>query len=262
MAKNQDKDVEYDEYKVKVARRDKDGNDISGDKLGGGGRHRDDGTISAMAYDFQPLDNSDSFDREEAEMQLLQYDYESKLAEQREAAARQEAIEAGIELVDDIFNFLAEHPEVVVAIGKGIRKGATFVGEKAKLVVSKVKQIGKKNTQVAFKENTVKVKEALFEDIGEGEEMTLEEAQAEYIELFKDFLRMKGRAQRLAKAHIVDADVKTIDVNQFIETMNSLSQKYPALLDEGVQTTVFDMLDSLKNEKEKAAILTELNINR
>ena len=261
MANKRDKNVEYDEYKVKVPRRDKDGNDISGDKLGGGGRHREDGTISAMAYDFQPLDDS-SFDREEAEIRLQQYEYETRLAEQREAEARQEAIEAGIELVDDVFNFLAEHPEVVVAIGKGIKKGALFVGDKAKSAFSWIRSIGKnKAKQIAVKKNTLPSNDALFDEDIEGETMTLKEAQAEYIELFKDFLRMKSRAQKLARANIVDADVETVDANQFIELMNSLSNKYPSLLDEGVQATVFEMLNSVKNEREKAAILEELNIS-
>ena len=36
MGQQANEDRDYDEYKVKVKRYDKDGNDISGDKLGGG----------------------------------------------------------------------------------------------------------------------------------------------------------------------------------------------------------------------------------
>ena len=49
-------DRDYDFAIAKIPRKDKNGNDITGDKLGGGGRHRGDGTISAMAYDFKLLD--------------------------------------------------------------------------------------------------------------------------------------------------------------------------------------------------------------
>lgn len=49
---------DYDIAISKVPRKDKNGKDITGDKLGGGGRHRDDGTISGMAYDFKIIDEN------------------------------------------------------------------------------------------------------------------------------------------------------------------------------------------------------------
>lgn len=44
-------DKDYDLVMYKVPRKDKQGNDVTGDKLGKGGRHRKDGTYSAVAYD-------------------------------------------------------------------------------------------------------------------------------------------------------------------------------------------------------------------
>ena len=41
----------YDLVVYKVPRRDKNGKDITGDKVGAGGRHRGDGTYSGVAYD-------------------------------------------------------------------------------------------------------------------------------------------------------------------------------------------------------------------
>ena len=256
---NKKDEKEYDEYIVKVARYDKDGNDISGDKLGGGGRHRDDGTISAMAYDFQPLEDAEFFEREEKE-RLLHAAYESEIAEHRESEAKAETTQAALKLADDIIVFLTEHPEIVITIGKGIKKGVIFVKNKIASTIATIKD--KKGTAIATKQKNNQVVYDQKEDDTPGQEMTLEEAQSEYIELFKDYLRMKGRAQKLAKAHIVDADVKVIDANHFIELMNSLSKKFPALLDEGVQITVFEMLDSMNSEKEKKAILAELNIKQ
>lgn len=43
----------------KVPRRDKDGNDITNQSLGSGGARRDDGTLSALAYDLEPLSEGD-----------------------------------------------------------------------------------------------------------------------------------------------------------------------------------------------------------
>ena len=45
----EEKDFDY--VVGKLPRRDKDGNDTTGDRIGKGGRHRDDGTYSAVAYD-------------------------------------------------------------------------------------------------------------------------------------------------------------------------------------------------------------------
>ena len=46
----------YDLVVYKVPRRDKNGKDITGDKVGAGGRHRGDGTYSGVAYDPEILD--------------------------------------------------------------------------------------------------------------------------------------------------------------------------------------------------------------
>ncbi len=59
-------DRDYDIAIAKIPRTDRSGNDITEDKLGGGGRHRSDGTISGMAYDFEIIDKDRLFniDRE------------------------------------------------------------------------------------------------------------------------------------------------------------------------------------------------------
>lgn len=47
---------DYDYVFGKLPRKDKDGKDTTGDKIGKGGRHRDDGTFSSMAYDLEVVD--------------------------------------------------------------------------------------------------------------------------------------------------------------------------------------------------------------
>ncbi len=49
-------DRDYDYVFGKLPRKDKDGKDTTGDKIGKGGRHRDDGTFSSMAYDLEVVD--------------------------------------------------------------------------------------------------------------------------------------------------------------------------------------------------------------
>ena len=43
---------DFDYVVGKLPRKDKDGNDTTGDRIGKGGRHRGDGTYSAVAYDL------------------------------------------------------------------------------------------------------------------------------------------------------------------------------------------------------------------
>lgn len=49
-------DRDFDYVVGKLPRKDKDGKDTTGDKIGKGGRHRDDGTFSSMAYDLEVVD--------------------------------------------------------------------------------------------------------------------------------------------------------------------------------------------------------------
>ena len=49
----------FDVIIAKLPRQDKEGKDISGDRIGRGGRHREDGTYSGVAYDIQIIDKDD-----------------------------------------------------------------------------------------------------------------------------------------------------------------------------------------------------------
>ena len=49
-------DRDFDYVVGKLPRKDKDGNDTTSDRIGKGGRHRDDGTYSAVAYDLEVVD--------------------------------------------------------------------------------------------------------------------------------------------------------------------------------------------------------------
>lgn len=51
---------DFDWVKGKVAKRDKSGNEIARGSLGSGGTRREDGTLSAMAYDLEYLSGGDS----------------------------------------------------------------------------------------------------------------------------------------------------------------------------------------------------------
>ena len=49
---------DYDLVIAKLPRTDKDGNDVTGDRIGKGGRHRKDGTYSSVVEDIRIIDDS------------------------------------------------------------------------------------------------------------------------------------------------------------------------------------------------------------
>lgn len=53
-------DKNFDFGICKIPRTDKDGNDITSDRIGKGGRHRNDGTYSGPVYDITPVDHDPS----------------------------------------------------------------------------------------------------------------------------------------------------------------------------------------------------------
>jgi hypothetical protein len=51
-------DCDYDYVVGKLPKKDKDGKDTTSDRIGKGGRHRDDGTYSSVVYDIEVVDKS------------------------------------------------------------------------------------------------------------------------------------------------------------------------------------------------------------
>ena len=49
-------DRDFDYVVGKLPRKDKEGKDTTGDRIGKRGHHRDDGTFSSMAYDLEVVD--------------------------------------------------------------------------------------------------------------------------------------------------------------------------------------------------------------
>lgn len=49
-------DRDYDYVVGKLPRKDKDGKDTTSDRIGKGGRHREDGTYSSVVYDIEVVD--------------------------------------------------------------------------------------------------------------------------------------------------------------------------------------------------------------
>ena len=94
---------DYDRVIAKMPRYDKEGRDVTGDKMGPGGRRKDNGRQSVQAYDFEEYNEEES--REELVERLRLY----AEAEERERVLRKEHMQDGIETFF-VFRYWAANP--------------------------------------------------------------------------------------------------------------------------------------------------------
>lgn len=113
-------DLDYVVVKGKVCKRDKDGNDISADKLGTGGRRREDGSLSALVYDVELAVDADEDGSDDLEEWLRQYALEEQRRKEGQADGSLVAVNQIAYVIGLIADFLEEHPDVVVKIIDGV----------------------------------------------------------------------------------------------------------------------------------------------
>ena len=225
---------DYDEYKVKVPKKDKNGKDITKDKLGGGGRHREDGTFSGVAYDFEPLDSNkeEKLQRKNEELQQeivrLKYkEYERELENNNT-----NTVDTLVETINNISEFIIENPEVLKIIidkGKKIKK---FAAPRISSFISKV--TGKKEKAIEVKEaNEIlsKTDEDYDYDVDsvidntsdDAEELSLEEARSLVIEILVNYISMKKNIERLKKARLNGNNYENLDLDDVLSCLDKLA---------------------------------------
>lgn len=266
-------DRDYDVVKVKVKKQDKDGNDISGDKVGPGGRRREDGTLSAMYYDPEPLDESqDAADRKALEAQLLDYALEEQRLKQERT---QETIDLVFYGMERLMEFLADHPEVVLKIKNGACTfGRNFVGGvksiTAKLMLKKSAIPKKlcpltKAERILAKEQAVEVEDELLltatGETGRGKPMTMsiEEARLEVLNVLTHYVEMKKGLQRLSNANVIE--MQKLGFEGAIAQLENIVKQYPALMDERTETSILAFaLDAGERERVKITLTASAEV--
>ncbi len=273
MGKNSDDNKDYEEYKVKVPKYDKEGNDITGDKLGKGGRHRENGTFSAMAYDFQPLEESESKEsREYLERKLMILAQEEKQAEIEERQSTFDTINNVMDTINNVLKFIEEHPEIIEGVIRASKKAKViatkgrdkFIAlvhrEKQELPNLEVSNISEKNivdtSEKCISENNYQKKEYI----------SLEEARELAIGILLDYISMKKKIDRLSNADFDRAEMPKLDVNQVTLDLNLLIEKYPALMDDKTSSSVLSLLrlntDKVENDKIKEILKISIDSSK
>lgn len=282
-------DRDYEEYKVKVPKHDKEGNDITSDKLGKGGRHRDDGTFSGMAYDFQPLEGSnDEKTREDLENEIEMLTYEERMPETQEERSALDTINDVFNTINNILELLAENPEIIegaINIGKKVKHGVIKGKDKVASLIYKEKgklqgvEISTNTDNHRLKSaKTVKSKDnnmiEYFDDVsiaGNSQEkvnMSIADAReliigilSDYINMKKSYISMREKMDRLSNANVGNTVISKLDVNQVIAKMDLLIKNYPALMDDSTSKSVLTLLKLNTDEIENRKIKEVLQIN-
>ena len=270
---------DYDEYIVKVPKQDKEGNDITGDKLGKGGRHRGDGTFSAMAYDFRPIED-DSPSREDLEYQLESMAHEERMAEIQRKQSTVDTITATLSSINNILEFINQHPEILQAVYKlWIKAKNGVIDAKSKMVTAvrgdKGKQKSEKSTQksaskqkpadtslavTASNEIITENSEAEASQI-ERENLSIEEARELVLNILLKYVSLKRDISRLANANIDNGQRMELNVEDVIAQLDSVVSKYPALMDDNTTESISALLKMNINSQENEKIKEVLKID-
>lgn len=251
MSDNQD----YDYVIGKLPRKDKDGRDTTKDKMGKGGRHREDGTFSAMPYDLEVLDSDPTKPAKDSAPTIEPPPKEHRPVRYEDLSPLAQILVDGIQqLVDG----LSEYATYKITEGienwfekRRLKKQQERLAQKKKVptatAVKKKPQpqatrtVAKKPIE---KKSTVSVIipdefTRAFEQYSIN--MTSEEAQKELLDAFILYVLSAKKVWKVAHANITDSNGKQISGSEMldaisntsiIDSINSIITHNPALLEE------------------------------
>ena len=253
----EEKDFDY--VVGKLPRRDKDGNDTTGDRIGKGGRHRDDGTYSAVAYDLEVVDEDPTKKAPEPTVivQREVVEVEKQPTRYADLPWYGQLICDGIEMVmpyvvDGLVN-LTE---------RGINTGISAVKRKA--AAKREKRVQQKKEVTAHIEPSESAQMAttpekattVLDEIDAAYEnysinMTSEEAQKEFVDAFILRVLSEKKLWKIAHANIVDpagnitdgrAMIDKLSSPLMLENINTILKNNPALLETWQTIALEDIL--------------------
>lgn len=251
----EEKDFDY--VVGKLPRRDKDGNDTTGDRIGKGGRHRDDGTYSAVAYDLEVVDEDPTKKAPEPTVivQREVVEVEKQPTRYKDLPWYGQLVCDGIEMVmpyvvDGLVN-LTE---------RGINAGISAVKRKAAehKVAKRKKRIQQKKEVTAHIEpsESAHMATTVLDEIDAAYEnysinMTSEEAQKEFMDAFILRVLSEKKLWKIAHANIVDpagnitdgrAMIDKLSSPLMLENINTILKNNPALLETWQTIALEDIL--------------------
>lgn len=256
---------DFDYVVGKLPRKDKDGNDTTGDRIGKGGRHRGDGTYSAVAYDLEVVDE-DPTKVVPPEPQVIVrrevVEVEKRPTRYEDLPWYQQLIVDGIKqalpiivdrAVDGAFYWVGRGWNAAVNYGKrkiAERKIAKPMPQKNNAATHTEAQ--KSSMAVATPETITSVLDeidAAYENYSVN--MTSEEAQKEFVDAFILRLLSEKKLWKIAHANIVDSAGNITDGRAMLdklssplmlENINTILKNNPVLLETWQTIALEDIL--------------------
>ena len=257
---------DFDYGICKIPRKDKDGNDISNDRIGRGGRHRSNGTYSGPVYDVEVVDGDPSVPRTKTVYRDRTVVIEKEPPVWKLLAAdlvREYApglIDKGVDkAVDTARNWWSDRKEKKAAerLAKYEAQRNTSRPQEAapRLKAEQVLREAQESAKTAVAETRSTAVSAQDEFDSAYEQytihMTSEEAQKELIDIFILTIMREKKIQRLRHARVEDAAGHIVDGGELVKRLadpavmkniNYILEQRPDLLDEMQETYLTSLL--------------------
>lgn len=224
---------DFDYVVGKLPRKDKDGNDTTGDRIGKGGRHRDDGTYSAVAYDLKVVDENPT--KKASEPTVI---VQREVVEVEKQPTRYEDLPWYGQLLCDGIEMVIPYvvDGLVNLTERGINVGVSAVKRKVSehKAAECEKSVQQKKAVTAHIEPSESVQivatpekaataldeiDAAYENYSIN--ITSEEAQKEFVDAFILRLLSERKLWKIAHANIVDSAENITDGRAMIDKLSS-----------------------------------------
>ena len=263
---------DFDYGICKVPRRDKDGNDISGDRIGKGGRHRSNGTYSGPVYDVELVGYDPSVPQTRTVYRDRPVYIEHPVCVQQKASFLEELVSDFIRDYGPVLlNRVLDNAEAAFWSWwdeRKERKNAARIAEAER----KKRESLKKAMATSHSVDAPIRKAPATETYAVGEtrattivmpdgletayeqystNMTSEEAQKDLLDAFVFYLLALKKLNRVANARIVDAAgnitdgravIEKISAPEVIDKINAILEQTPGLLENWQSVALSDIL--------------------
>lgn len=257
--------VNKDYYVVigKVPKKDKKGNDITGDKLGAGGYRRSNGTYSGVAYDLEIIDDKTQLTRTNDSGGPPKRYGENSLVVQFIIDVSETLVIKAAEymtdyLTDKAFSSFEQWLQNRMKKNKN-KKTACFNTRKTKAQQILDEQSNTRSSEIVISSKTIPASATVeFDNAYElyTINMTSVEAQKELLDIFMLSVIRARKVWKISHANIVDtvnpsgqyiegrAMVEKLSDPNVIENINMILEKNPALLEEWESIALSEILGS------------------
>ena len=251
---------DFDYVVGKLPRKNKDGKDITEDKIGKGGRRRDDGTVSSMVYDLEVVDNNplEKVDKPDPPQRVHREYVEERSPKRNDEMTLGQRF--AVEVTGAVVERLLDYAEYKITEGidnwienrrrkkeqEKIEARKEYIRQHRAKQEEERRNVAKAQRKKVEEKQRTKIINSIPDEVGEAYsqysiDMTSEQAQKELVDAFILYIISAKKIWNVKHANIVDTPEKVADINNMIEklsnpelltSINQILDKNPALLED------------------------------